>query len=240
MQPTRPRPTIDPGKSTVFVNKMPRYEILSEDAMETLDRGWRRIVSELGIEFLLEESLEEFRRAGQQVDGQNVKFDPDFILEQVAKAPREFDIQARNPERSVHIGGDHMVFASVYGPPFVREGDTRRDATMADFENFVKLSQSFPELDSPGGTIVEPNDTPLDSRHLDMVYALQTLSDKPYMGSVISAENARDTVAMGEILFGGADAIEEAPVSISLINCNSPLRWDDRMLSAMLEYNRAN
>ena len=144
----------------MFVNKMPRYEILSEDAMETLDRGWRRIVSELGVEFLLEESLEEFRKAGQKVEGNNVKFDPDFILEQVAKAPREFDIQARNPERTVHIGGDHMVFASVYGPPFVREGDVRRDATMEDYRNFVKLSQAFPQLDSPGGTIVEPNDTP--------------------------------------------------------------------------------
>src|SRR5215218_9222998 len=224
----------------MFVNKMPRYEILSADAMETLDRGWRRIVSELGIEFLLEESLEEFRKAGQKVEGQNVKLDPEFVLEQVAKAPREFDVQARNPEHSVHIGGDHMVFASVYGPPFVREGAVRRDATMADFENFVKLSQSFPQLDSPGGTIVEPNDTPLDSRHLDMVYALQTLSDKPYMGSVISGPNALDTIAMGEILFGGRDALQRAPVSISLINCNSPLRWDDRMLSAMVEYNRAN
>ena len=130
-----------------------------------------------------------------------------------------------------------MVFSAVYGPPFVREGDVRRDATMADYENFVKLSQSFPELDSPGGTIVEPNDTPLDSRHLDMVYALQTLSDKPYMGSVISGPNALDTIAMGEILFGG---LPSSPVSISLINCNSPLRWDDRMLSAMVEYNRAN
>src|SRR3954449_9029154 len=217
---------------------MPRYEILSEDAMETLDRGWRRIVSELGIEFLLEESLEEFRKAGQQVDGNNVKLDPDFILEQVAKAPREFDIQARNPEHSVHIGGDHMVFSGVYGPPFGREGETRRDATMADFENFTKLSQSFPELDSAGGTIVEPNDAPLDSRHLDMVYALQTLTDKPYMGSVISGENARDTVAMSRILLG--DSIDTTPASISLINCNSPLRWDDRMLGAMLEYNRAN
>jgi trimethylamine--corrinoid protein Co-methyltransferase len=224
----------------MFVNKMPRYEILSEDAMETLDRGWRRIVSELGIEFLLEESLEAFRRAGQQVDGNNVKLDPEFVLEQVAKAPREFDIQARNPEHTVHIGGDHMVFASVYGPPFVREGDTRRDATMADYENFVKLSQSFPELDSPGGTIVEPNDTPLDSRHLDMVYALQTLSDKPYMGSVTSGPNAADTIAMGEILFGGREAIEATPASVSLINVNSPLRFDDRMLAALHEYVRAN
>jgi trimethylamine--corrinoid protein Co-methyltransferase len=224
----------------MFVNQMPRYEILSEDAMDTLDRGWRRIVTELGVEFLLEDSLEEFRKAGQQVDGQNVKLDPDFILEQVAKAPREFDIRARNPEHTVHIGGDHMVFASVYGPPFVRQGDVRRDATMEDFENFVKLSQSFPQLDSPGGTIVEPNDRPLDSRHLDMVYALQTFSDKPYMGSVTSGPNALDTIAMGEILFGGREAIEETPASVSLINVNSPLRFDDRMLAALHEYVRAN
>jgi trimethylamine---corrinoid protein Co-methyltransferase len=224
----------------MFVNKMPRYEILSEDAMDTLDRGWRRIVSELGVEFLLDEAVEEFRKAGQKVDGQNVKLDPDFVLEQVARAPREFDVRARNPEHSVHIGGDHMVFASVYGPPFVREGETRRDATMADFENFVKLSQSFPQLDSAGGTIVEPNDRPLDSRHLDMVYALQTLSDKPYMGSVTSGPNAADTIAMGEILFGGREAIERTPASISVINVNSPLRYDDRMLSAMVEYVRAN
>jgi trimethylamine---corrinoid protein Co-methyltransferase len=222
----------------MFVNTMPRYEILSEDAMDVLDRGWRRIVTELGIEFMLPEAVELFRQAGQTVEGEHlVKLDPDFILEQVAKAPREFELVARNPERSVHIGGDHMVFASVYGPPFVREGDVRREATMADYENFVKLSQSFPELDSPGGTIVEPNDRPLDSRHLDMVYALQTLSDKPYMGSVISGPNALDTVEMGRILFGG---LPSSPVSISLINCNSPLRWDDRMLSAMVEYNRAN
>ena len=224
----------------MFVNKMPRYEILSEDAMETLDRGWRRIVSELGVEFLLEESLEEFRKAGQKVEGNNVRFDPDFILEQVAKAPREFDIQARNPERSVHIGGDHMVFASVYGPPFVREGDVRRDATMEDYRNFVKLSQAFPQLDSPGGTIVEPNDTPLDSRHLDMVYALQTLSDKPYMGSVTSGPNALDTIAMSEILFGGRESIEKTTASVSLINVNSPLRFDDRMLAALHEYVKAN
>src|SRR5947208_7010698 len=223
----------------MFVNTMPRYEILSEDAMAVLNRGWRRIVSEIGIEFLLDEAVEEFRKAGQKVDGNKVVFDPEFLLEQVAKAPREFDLQARNPERTVHIGGDHMVFASVYGCPFIREGEVRREATMNDFENLVKLSHAFPELDSPGGTICEPNDRPLDSRHLDMVYALQALSDKPYMGSVTSGPNAADTIRMGEIMFGGREALELAPVSISLINVNSPLRYDDRMLSALVEYARA-
>jgi trimethylamine--corrinoid protein Co-methyltransferase len=224
----------------VIVNPLPRYEILSEEAMDALERGWRRIVTELGIEFILPEAVEEFRKAGQKAEDSVVKLDPEFVLEQVAKAPREFDLQARNPDHTVHIGGDHMVFSAVYGCPFIRKGDERRDATMADFENLVRLSQAFPQLDSPGGTICEPNDRPLDSRHLDMVFALQTLSDKPYMGSVTSGPNAADTIRMTEILFGGRESIEQAPAVISLINVNSPLRYDDRMLSAMLEYNRAN
>ena len=223
----------------MLINKMPRYEILSEEAIDTLDRGWRRIVSELGVEFLSDEALELFRREGQQVDGQNVKLDPDFVMEQVGKAPREFDIQARNPEQTVHIGGEHMVFSAVYGCPFVREGIERRNASMNDFENLVRLSHAFPQLDSPGGTICEPEDRPLDSRHLDMVYALMTLTDKIFMGSVTSGPNAADTIAMAEIVFG-RDSIERTPCVISLINVNSPLRYDDRMLAAMFEYVRAN
>jgi trimethylamine---corrinoid protein Co-methyltransferase len=222
----------------MLINTMPRYEILSEEDMATLDKGWRRIVSELGIEFLSDEAVSLFREAGQAVEEQVVKLDPDFVLEQAAKAPREFDLQARNPERSVHLGGQHMVFSAVYGCPFVREGIERREATYADFENLVRLSQAFPQLDSPGGTICEPNDKPLDSRHLDMVYALLTLSDKPFMGSVTSGPNAADTIAMAEIVFG-RESIEETPAIISLINVNSPLRYDDRMLAALLEYAKA-
>jgi trimethylamine---corrinoid protein Co-methyltransferase len=224
----------------VLVNRMPRYEILSAEDMATLDRGWRRIVSELGIEFLHEEAVEAFRAAGQEVEDQVVKLDPDFVLEQVAKAPHEFDVQARNPEHSIHIGGESMAFGAVYGPPFVRQGEVRRDATMDDFRNFTKLAQTFGVLDSAGGVICEPNDTPLDSRHLDMTYALQTLTDKVYMGNVVSGVNAADTLAMSSILFGSRDAIEETPATISLINCNSPLRWDDRMLDAQFEYSAAN
>ena len=162
----------------MFQNKMPRYEILSEDAMAQLDKGWRRLVTEIGVEFDSEPALELFRAAGQKVEGQTVFLDPEFMLEQIAKAPREFDVQARNPVNNVHIGGDSMAFGAVYGPPFVREGPVRRDATMDDFERFTKLAQSFSVLDSAGGVVCEPNDTPLDSRHLDMTYALQTLTDK--------------------------------------------------------------
>ena len=223
----------------MFQNRMPRYEVLSQDAMATLDKGWRRLMTEIGVEFMDDRALELFRKAGQRVEDNTVFLDPDFVLEQVAKAPAEFDVQARNPEHSIHIGGDSMAFGAVYGPPFVREGEVRRDATMDDFRRFTKLAQSFPVLDSAGGVICEPNDTPLDSRHLDMTYALQTLTDKVYMGNVVSGVNAEDTLAMTSILFGSREAIEQTPATISLINCNSPLRWDDRMLEAQFEYSTA-
>jgi trimethylamine--corrinoid protein Co-methyltransferase len=223
----------------MFINTMPRYEILSPDAVAVLDRGWRRIVSQIGVQFAKPEAVQLFAKAGQRVDGEVVYLDPDFVMEQVAKAPREFGMQARNPAHNVHIGGSHMVFSAVYGSPFVRQGDVRRDATLQDFRNLASLSQSFPELDSAGGVICEPNDAPLDSRHLDMTYALQTLTDKIYMGNVVSGPNAADTIAMTEILFGGREAIEQTPAVVSLINCNSPLRWDDRMLDAQFEYNAA-
>ena len=224
----------------MFVNTQPRYEILSEDAMDVLDRGWKRIVSEIGVEFASPWATELLAAAGQQVDGMRVRFDPEWVLAQVAKAPSEFTVHARNPEHSVTIGGQNMVFAGVYGPPFARRGDVRKEGTLEDFRNFAKLCQSFPAMDSAGGVLIEPNDAPLDSRHLDMSFALQTLTDKVYMGNVVRESNAEDLLNMAGIVFGGREVLEQKPVMISLLNCNSPLHWDDRMLDSMRVYARAN
>ena len=186
---------------------MTRYEVLSEDAMATIERGWRRLLQEIGIAFNHPEALRLFRDAGQTVEGEVVRFDPDFVLEQVAKAPSEFTLHARNPERSFPVGGDAMVFIPVQGPPFVREGDVRREATFDDYRRFTKLAQVYDDFDTAGGLVVEPNDLPLDSRHLDMQLALLTLTDKPYGGSQVSLTGALDSLAMAEMVFGGAEAL---------------------------------
>jgi len=216
---------------------MPHYEVLSEDAMAVLERGWQRLISEIGVEFLHDDAVEHFRRAGQAVDGNVVRLDPEFVLEQVGKAPAEFDLAARNPDRTIHVGGRHMFFAPTQGPPFVRIGDERREGTLGDFEQFCRLSQVFDVLDTPGGLCCEPNDRPLDSRHLDMLLAVQTLTDKPYMGAVITGEAAHDTMAMTDILFGDDGAT--GPRVYGVVNANSPLRFDTRMIEAMMVYAEA-
>src|ERR1700682_4135134 len=195
------------------------------------------ILEEIGVDFLHERAREIFSKAGMKVEENRVRFDRAFVMEQVAKTPATFELQARNPARSVVLGGDNVVTAPVYGPPFITDLERgRRGATIEDFNNFDKMAQAIDQIHCAGGTTVEPEDLPLGTRHLDMLYSHIRWTDKPFMGSVISADNARDTIEMASIVFGGRDRIEKTPGVMSLINVNSPLRYDDRMLGALLEY----
>lgn len=229
----------------MFRHQLPPTEVLSEQALVTIENGWRRIVSELGVEFTHPEALEILAAAGQRVDGELVRFDPDWVLEQVAKAPSEFTVRASNPAHDLVVGGDHVVFAPVSGPPFFRIGDERRDGTLADYELMASLVQSFDELDCTTTPIIEPGDRPLDSRHLDMMLSAMTVTDKVVLGSALSTYHAEDSVEMARILHQGRlfepDDGHGRPACgiLTVVNVNSPLRFDTRMLEALLVYARA-
>ena len=223
----------------MYVNELPRYEILSEEAMETLDGGWRRIVSELGVEFALPEAVEFFAKAGQKVEDTKVFLDPEFVLEQVAKAPREFPFTARNPARSRTFGGDNMVFVSVQSAPFVSEGERRGDGTFDDYRRLVRLTHMIDELDSPGYPICEAGDLPIDSRHLKMLLALYTETDKPLGTAQFNPVGAGDSLAMAELAFG-REAMEREPHMFGIANANSPLRFDERMIGSLMLLAAAN
>src|SRR5712672_4735007 len=224
----------------MWKNRLKPYDLLSGEEVEAIHEQAMTILEEIGVDFLHERARQEFAKAGMKVEDMRVRFDRDFILETIAKAPETFPLQARNASRSVVLGGDNVVTAPVYGPPFITDLERgRRGATIEDFNNFDKMAQAIDQIHCAGGTTVEPEDLPLGTRHLDMVYSHLRWTDKPFMGSVISSENARDTIEMASIVFGGRESIEKTPAVISLINVNSPLRYDDRMLGALLEYSEA-
>jgi trimethylamine--corrinoid protein Co-methyltransferase len=224
----------------VLTNTMPRYEPLSEAALATLHGGWQRLGREVGVQFDNEQALQLFRAAGQTVDDDGtVRFDPDFLLAQAAKAPAEFPMLARNPERNLVIGGDHMIFCAAQGPPFVRIGDERRDGTYADFENLLRLVQLTDNLDTPGRNVLEPNDLPLDSRHLMRALSAIRLTDRIWAGEPSSGEAAADCLRMAEIVHGAEALAGDAPVLFANCNVNSPLRFDARMLDGILNYGAA-
>src|SRR3954453_307643 len=215
---------------------MPRYEPLSEEALATIDAGVERLASEVGVQFDHPQALELFREAGQTVEDTTVRFDPGFLRAQAARAPGEFRMQARNPERDLTIGGDSMIFGPANGPPFVRVDGVRRDGTMADLEALLKLTHLTDNLDTPGRNILEPNDVPLDIRHLLRALAAIRLTDRVWAGEPSSDFAAADCIRMAEIVFGGREAIEETPALFANCNVNSPLRFDSRMLEGVLNY----
>jgi trimethylamine--corrinoid protein Co-methyltransferase len=216
---------------------IPNFEVLTEEALEIIEYNAETILEEVGVNFVNNPAaLDRWRAAGAMVDGERVRIPRGLARKLISTAPSQFTQHARNPERNVVIGGKSLVLAPVYGPPFVRDMDGgRRYATMEDFRNFVKLGYMSKWLHHSGGTVCEPTDVAVNKRHLDMLLAHMTLSDKPFMGSVTEPSRAQDSVDMCEILFG-KEFVQENTVMTSLINVNSPMTFDDVMMGAMEVY----
>ena len=225
-----------------ITRNVPVYEVLDEEGLALIEKNAGTILQEIGVEFRGDaEALQIWKDAGADINGERVRI-PKGLCKKLIQdnAPAEFTQHARNPQRSVRIGGKNTVLVPAYGSPFVLDLDKgRRYATIEDFRNFVKLAYSTPFLHHSGGTICEPVDLPVNKRHFDMVYTHMRYSDKPFMGSVTAPERAQDTVDMAKVLFG-EEFVQKNTVIVSLINANSPLVWDATMTGALKVYARNN
>lgn len=220
---------------------IPNLEILNEEALCIIEANAETVLEEIGVNFVDNPAaLARWRAVGADVQGERVRLPRGLARELIKTAPSSFTQHARNPERNVVIGGKNLVLAPVYGPPFVRDlQGGRRYATIADFRNFVKLGQMSKYLHHSGGTVCEPTDVAVNKRHLDMLHAHMTLSDKPFMGSVTERSRCVDSVEMSKILFGER-FVDENTVMTSLVNINSPLTFDPIMMDALEVYAAAN
>ncbi|MGY9073295.1 MAG: trimethylamine methyltransferase family protein [Acidimicrobiales bacterium] len=222
--------------------KLNPVSVLDEASLLQIEENAETILAEVGIAFQdTPEALELWREAGATIEGDDLVKFPRGLCRQIVQdnAPSTFVQHARNPERSVTIGGNTTVFAPNYGSPFVTDLDRgRRYATLEDFQNVVKLVYMLPHLHHSGGTVVEPVDIAVNKRHLDMVYSHLKYSDKPLMGSVTAPERAVDSVELCRLAFGGD--LQDRTVLTSLINASSPLRWDGTMLGAATVYAENN
>ena len=219
---------------------LPKFNVLTADQINQVHEQSMKILSEIGVEFSYQPALDVLRAKGQRVEGERVYFQRQFVEEQVAKAPAQFTLHARNPQNNLVVGGENIIFMPGYGSPFIHEVDgKRRNSKMDDFDNFVKLSQMSPNMHMTGGNSAEPNDVPDSIRHLKMAYSAIKYSDKCFMGSASGYDKAKDSIEMTAILFGGKDVIKQNPALICLVNSVTPLKYDDRMLGGLMAYAEA-
>ncbi len=194
------------------------------------------LLRDTGIKFPSEKALGIFKKHGFRTDGEMVFFEEKDIQKTMETVPPAFSIRARNPEKSIRIGDNHFVMAPGYGPPFIIEpSGEKRDATMADVQKFCKLVQTSKYLDFNSSIVVQPNDVPADTAHLDILLATMLLSDKPIMGSSVSETAARDSLKLAEMIWGSTDE----PVMISLVDSLSPLQYATEMIDSIMVFAEA-
>ncbi len=215
-------------------------EPLPPEGVEAIHDTAMRILEDIGIEFLNDEALGYLRAAGARVEDRNVRMDRAMVLEMVGKAPRQFEITPRNPDRVVPIGGGHMCFVNVSSPPNVMDLDRgRRVGDFESFQDLIKLTQYFNCMHVIGGYPVEPVDIHASVRHLDCLQAMLTLSDKVVHAYSLGPERVEDVIEMTRIASGlSVEEFESKPRLFTNINSSSPLKHDWPMLDGAMRFAR--
>ncbi|MEC8889498.1 MAG: trimethylamine methyltransferase family protein, partial [Pseudomonadota bacterium] len=219
-----------------LMRNVPVYEVVNAEGVEQIHELAMRIVERIGVDFRDAESLDIWKKTDAEIQGERVRVSRDTLMALVDQAPSEYVHHARNPERTVTVGGRSMVVSPSYGPPYIYDLEgKRRTATLEDLHNLQKLNHMAASVHIAGGPVVEPMDIPVPHRHLYMAYSGLKYSDKPIVGNVTARERAEDTIEMCKIVFGEDFATNNC-CTTSLINANSPLVWDATMLDALKVY----
>lgn len=214
-------------------------EVLSADHIEAIHETSMRVLEELGIEFMHDGALDMLAAAGADVDRATgiVRMDRAMVMELVAKAPSEFTLTPRNPERAVTFGGSHLNFNSVGGPPNASDLDGgRRPGNFHDYRNFIRLMQSLNILHLCGGVPISPIDLDAETRHLDCIQVILTESDKVWHAAGLGKQRVSDAIDMLCIARGKTrEEIRREPGFFTTINVNSPRKIDGPMIEGLME-----
>ncbi len=228
---------IDQMPWRIPVNTDRPTEPLDGEGIKAIHDGAMRILEEIGIEFLNDEALAIMKQAGCTVNGTNVRMGRDFVMEMVAKAPSQFTVTPRNPDRTVTIGGKHMVFLNVSSPPNYWDMELGRKVTgtRENCSNLLKLTQYFNCIHLSAGYPVEPMDIHASVRHLDVVHDKLQITDKVVHAYSLGRERVEDTMEMVRIAGGlSHEEFEAKPRLYTNINSTSPLKHDDLMLDGYM------
>jgi trimethylamine---corrinoid protein Co-methyltransferase len=208
---------------------------LDEDGLDRIHAQAMRILSDIGTEVHDDAMLRRLADAGQRIDGTRVRWDPDFVMAQLALTPDTVSITGRNPVNVVELGGGSLAHSPVGGSPFVSDRERgRRDGTMADHVELVKMAHAADLLSVLQSGTVEAQDLEHTSRHLEMDYSILRWSDKPFIVYGTSGEKANDAFELASIARGGREALLETPMVIGIVNPNSPLVWDGLMVETLV------
>jgi trimethylamine---corrinoid protein Co-methyltransferase len=236
------RPLRDPSQLRHSRNPYGTAKALTDDEVAHIHATALSALETHGIRVLLPEARRLFATAGAVVDDDSlmVRLDRGLAGELLSTAPPEFILHARNPERSLRIGGDSVCFFPVGGPPYSSDHVRgRRAGSFADVVDFTRLTQRCDVLHSITPA-TEAQDVPLPERHLRVTHEALIDSDKPVHVFSRGRAVVADQMEMIRVGYGIDRAtFESAPHTWTNINTNSPRQLDVPMSLGIIDLARA-
>jgi trimethylamine--corrinoid protein Co-methyltransferase len=215
--------------------------VFSDDQIAAMHDTALRVVEELGILVLLPEARALYRQGGAIVDETTrmVRIGRDIVAAALASAPRAIAGRAGDRRRDLCFEVGRLYFVGGAGAPNITDIDRgRRPGSLADFENLIRLAQSFDVIHMQGPH-VEPQDIDQRFRHYAINRAQLTLSDKFPFLYARGTPQVMDGFEMIRLARGlSEDAFRAAVHCYTVINTNSPRQIDIPMAQGIIDFAR--
>ncbi|MDH6232281.1 trimethylamine--corrinoid protein Co-methyltransferase [Mesorhizobium soli] len=216
--------------------------VFSDDQVAAIHDTALRVLEELGIKVLLPEARELYRQAGALVDEdtQMVRIGREITTTALASAPKSILALAGDRSRDIALELGTLTFLPGCGAPNVTDLDRgRRPGNLADFEDLIRLVQSFDVLHLLGPCI-EPQDVDNHLRHYAVNRAQLTLSDKFPFVFARGTQQVEDGFEMVRLARGlSQDEFRAGVHCYTVINTNSPRQLDIPMAQGIIDFARA-
>lgn len=215
--------------------------VLSEEQVELVHRKSLEMLRDDGIEMLHPPIYDMLEAHGCRVDRETgmVRFDPEAVMELVAKAPGTFRMACRGGAVQEY-GTGKVWFGQTMGT-FVTDLDQgHRPGSPAEMRDLMRLGQMTDTIDFTGGTPCDLPETPPELRDLEYMEIVLNETDKPYRVYGIGAEQTRDILELTAIAHDTTiERLHELPRCYLTLTFNTPRRLHEPLIEGLVGMARA-
>ena len=222
-----------------MVNPFEPLKVFSDDHIAAIHEAALGLLENTGWKVLSDRAIDKYAEHGADVDRstQMVRIDRGLVAKALATVPHGFDMHALDPDRLVRMSGKNVAMAPTSGPPNIMDTERgRRAGTFDDFCNMMKLCQTYDVIHMLGGA-TEPQDIPINVRHLEVTRAQLLMTDKvPFIFSR-GGPQVHDNFELIRLAHGlTPEQFKERVFVYTIINTNSPLQLDTPMAEGIMDF----
>ncbi len=225
--------------SPIAIKPEMKIKTLADEDVEKIHQATLTVLEQTGVKFPCEKARHILAEGGADVDFKTeiVKFQPDFLMKALAKAPAEFVMGSRgSQELDVNLDGSQIYCGTAGTGTATVDLETRerRPSVKDDIAMMALISDYLPSI-SFYWPMVAARDCPPETIALHELEAAFSYTEKHvHIVSCVDKKSAQYAVEMAGVIAGSKERIKARPPLSLIASPISPLNHDTGVLEAAL------